>query len=354
MNVFPGKEKFKKKIEGKEVALFLLQNSEKLQVAITNYGARIVSILTPDKNGILQEVVAGFNTLDKYLNASEIYHGAIIGRYANRIAKGKFILGSKEFNLATNNPPNHFHGGIKGFHSVVWDAEQQNKNKLVLNYFSKDGEEGYPGNLNVTVTYFLTNKNELKINFKATTDQATIINLTNHAYFNLNGIGSGNILNHQLQINADNFKPIDETSIPYGNLEPVVNSPFDFRIATTIGQRINENNKQLINGSGYDHNFVLVKKTNELALAAKAVGDKSGIELNVFTTEPGLQLYTGNFMKGNNSFKGNFRDEHRTAFCLETQHYPDSPNQPLFPSTALYKGEVYQSETIFQFATQPN
>ncbi len=347
------KENFDKEIEGKLVSLYILKATSNLQVAITNYGARIVSILVPGKNGVIQEVVAGFDSLDGYLNTSEIYHGAIIGRYANRIAKGKFKLDSKEYQLAVNNPPNHLHGGIKGFHDVVWDAEQANDTTLVLHYFSKDGEEGYPGNLKVQVTYTVTKENELKIDFEASTDKTTILNLTNHAYFNLNGIGSGSILNHELQINADHYTPIDQTSIPLGHLQPVANTPFDFRTPTTIGKRINAPDEQLKNGSGYDHNYALNKIENELTVAAIATGDKSGITLKVLTTEPGMQLYTGNFMGGENRFKSDVTDDQRTAFCLETQHFPDSPNQPNFPSSVLKKGEVYKSQTIFQFNYQP-
>ena len=344
------KENFEKEIEGNQVSLYILKATNDLQVSITNYGARIVSILVPGKNGAIQEVVAGFDSLDGYLNTSEIYHGAIIGRYANRIAKGKFTLDSKEYQLAVNNPPNHLHGGIKGFHDKVWDAKQMNETTLVLHYFSKDGEEGYPGNLNVQVTYTVTAENELKISFEASTDKTTLLNLTNHAYFNLNGIGSGSILNHELQINADHYTPIDKTSIPLGHLQPVANSPFDFRTPTTIGKRINEPNEQLKNGSGYDHNYALNKNADELSVAAFATGDKSGITLKVLTTEPGMQLYTGNFMGGENRFKSDVIDEQRTAFCLETQHFPDSPNKPQFPSTILKKGEVFKSETIFQFS----
>lgn len=349
----PGRKDFQKKIDGKETDLFVLKNAHGVQAAVTNYGARLVSLITPDKSGNLVDIVVGFDTVGGFKNSPDAYYGATVGRYANRIANGKFLLDGVEYVLAVNNGPNHLHGGIKGFHDVVWDAELLDETSLLLTYKSADGEEGYPGNLDVELVYQLTNENELKLSFKAVTDRTTIVNLTNHAYFNLNGQGSGTIENHLLQINADHYTPIDETSIPYGVLEPVAGTPFDFRKPVAIGTKINEDHVQLQNGGGYDHNFVLNKTSGEkLGFAAGALGDQTGIYMEVFTQEPGMQLYTGNFMKGQNKIKGGFTDEKRTAFCLETQHFPDSPNRPAFPSTILQPEDVYQTETVFRFSVK--
>lgn len=329
--------------------LFILKNKH-ITAAVTNYGARWVSMIIPDKNGILTDVVTGFDSLNGFIHSTEAYYGATVGRYANRIAKGKFELEGNTYTLATNIPPNHLHGGIIGFHAMVWEVLKAEENFLELVYFSKDMEEGYPGNLSVRVTYLLTDEDEMKINFEATTDCTTVVNLTNHAYFNLNGQGSGNIYDHRLTINADHFTPVDETSIPYGTYAEVRDTPFDFRGGKLIGADIEQDHQQIKYGSGYDHNFVLNKTTGELSFAAEAVGDRSGIKMQVFTTEPGLQLYTGNFMAGNNLLKGGLMDQRRYAFCLETQHYPDSPNKPGFPSTVLHSRETYESVSIFRFS----
>lgn len=346
----PNKESFQDTIDGKKVDLFILSN-EKAEVAITNYGARIVSYLVLDKEGRQTDIVVGFDSLEGYLGAEERYYGAIVGRYANRIARGKFALEGKEYKLATNNAPNHLHGGKKGYQDVVWTVVEATPQSLTLKYFSPDGEEGYPGNMDITVRYSLSG-DDLVLDFDATTDKATVFNITNHAYFNLNGQGSGTILDHQLMINADHYTPIDETSIPLGEIAPVEGTPFDFRTPTAIGSRIDEEDRQLKNGTGYDHNFVLNSKgDHQLLLAARAVGDKSGIVLEVLTTEPGIQLYTGNFMKAHHSIKYGYRDQKREAFCLETQHFPDSPNQPEFPSTVLEPGERFNSQTIFRVHT---
>jgi aldose 1-epimerase len=346
----PEQTDYQKIIDGKPTDLYVLKNSKGMIAAITNYGGRLVSLVVPDKNGAPVDVIVGFNSVKEFKNCPEPYYGATIGRFANRIAKGKFNLEGKEYSLATNNAPNHLHGGPKGFHNVVWDAEQLNEKSLLLTYLSVDGEEGYPGNLTVELVYSVTEENELKINFKAATDKTTIINLTNHAYFNLNGQGSGSILNHELEINADYFTPIDETSIPTGVLQPVAGTAFDFRHPVTIGSRINEEDMQLKNGVGYDHNFVLNKKPGEKSgFAAKAVGDKTGIVMEVHTEEPGLQLYTGNFMKGENKIKGGKTDDFRSAFCLETQHFPDSPNRSSFPSVILEPEDAYRTESTFRF-----
>lgn len=346
----PHKESFQSAIDGKKVDLFVLSKGQ-TEVAITNYGARIVSYIVPDKEGRKTDIVVGFDSLEGYLRAEERYYGAIVGRYANRIAKGRFTLEGKEYVLAVNNAPNHLHGGRKGYQDVVWDVVGSSDDSLTLKYFSPDGEEGYPGNLDVTVKYTLSG-NDLVMDFEATSDKTTVFNITNHAYFNLNGQGSGTILDHQLMINADRYTPIDETSIPFGELSPVEGTPFDFRTPAPIGSRIEEEHGQLKNGTGYDHNFVLNRtEGDQLQSAARAVGDKSGIVLEVLTTEPGIQLYTGNFMKAHHQIKYGFRDEKRAAFCLETQHYPDSPNQPQFPSTVLRPGERFRSQTIFRVHT---
>lgn len=304
-----------------------------------------------DKEGKRTDIVVGFDSLNGYLQAEERYYGAIVGRYANRIAKGRFTLEGKEYTLVTNNGVNHLHGGTKGYQDVVWEVEQASDESLTLKYFSKDGEEGYPGNMNITVRYTLT-RTDLVMDYEATTDKTTVFNITNHAYFNLNGQGSGTILNHQLMINADYYTPIDDTSIPTGEIAKVEGTPFDFRTPMPIGSRIEAEDEQLRNGSGYDHNYVL-NRTNDhqLTLAARAVGDKSGIVLEVLTTEPGVQLYTGNFMEAHHHIKYGFRDERRSAFCLETQHFPDSPNHPQFPSTVLKPGERFTSQTIFRVHT---
>jgi aldose 1-epimerase len=281
------------------------------------------------------------------VSSTEPYFGATIGRYGNRIAKGKFTLDGKEYTLPANNGPNTLHGGKKGFQDVVWDAKQLNDSTLELSYVSPDMEEGFPGNLNVKVTMAITSGNELTFDYEATTDKKTVVNLTNHAFFNLNGEGSGEINDHILQINADKYTPVDSTLIPLGTNEPVDSTPFDFRKPTAIGARINADNQQLKNGMGYDHNFVL--NGTGMKHAATATGNKSGIVMQVYTAEPGLQFYSGNFMKGKNSFKNGGKDNFRTAFCLETQHFPDSPNQPSFPSTVLEPGKTYKTRSVYKF-----
>lgn len=348
--MIPDPNAFQQTIEGKSTDLFVLKNKNNMQVAITNYGGRIVSIVVPDKNGNPTDVVIGFDNIAGYI-APEPYFGAIIGRYGNRIAKGKFMLNGQEYTLPINNGPNSLHGGVKGFSNQVWEAEQTNDTTLILTYLSKDGEEGYPGNLNVKVIYILDDNNGLHINYEATTDKATVVNLTNHAYFNLNGIGSGTIENHMLMIAANNYTPVDDTLIPLGIIDPVAGTPFDFRTATAIGEHINDDNLQLQYGAGYDHNYVLDAYDHiKTELAARATGDKSGIVLEVFTQEPGVQFYTGNHLKGEHTIKGGYKDEKRTAFCLETQHFPNSPNQPSFPTTVLQPDEVYKTTTIYRFS----
>ncbi|HUP14119.1 MAG TPA: aldose epimerase family protein [Niastella sp.] len=342
--------RFRQKLEGKDIGLVVIRNSKGLQAAITNYGARWVSLLAPDKAGMIQDVVIGYDSIAGYLTSPETYYGATIGRCANRISKGTFYLDGKKYQLTPNHPSGHLHGGKKGFHAVGWDFEKVGGDSVTLSYKSKDGEEGYPGNLKAQVTYSLTEMNEMQISFQAETDETTIVNLTNHAYFNLNGQGHGTILNHALQINADHYTPMDVDSIPVGDIVAVTGTPFDFRTLTAIGERIKDENVQLKNGKGYDHNFVLNKRGDALTIAATAIGDATGIRMDVYTTEPGIQLYTGNFMTGQNILKGGNKDEYRSAFCLETQHFPDAPNHETFPSIVLQPGETYNTTTVFRFS----
>lgn len=346
-------EDFKTTVNGKKTDLFVLENKRGMKVAITNYGGRIVSWMAPDKNGEYDDIVLGFDSIQGYLNANEIYFGALIGRYANRIDEGEFALNGEKYSLATNNGPNHLHGGPGGFHNVVWDAKKLNNRHLVLHYISEDGEEGYPGKLKVQVQYILTDDNELKMDYTATTNEATVLNLTNHAFFNLGGAASGTINDHKLMINADRYTPIDSTLIPTGEIASVENTPFDFTEPTAIGKRISEENKQLRHGAGYDHNFVLnKKKKGTLTVAAKVRDPESGRVMKVLTTEPGIQFYGGNFLDGSDTGKEGKPYKHRTAFCLETQHFPDSPNQPNFPSTVLEPDSVYHSLSVYRISTK--
>jgi aldose 1-epimerase len=347
----PSPSGFEKTIDGKQNHLYILKNKNGAQAAITNYGAHLVSLAVPDKTGKLTDVVIGFPNTDDYRKSLMAFYGATIGRYGNRIAKGHFVLEGRRYNLFINNKPNTLHGGKQGFNDVVWDAKQINDNTVTLTYLSKDMEEGYPGNLNCSVTYELTDDNAVKISYEATTDKTTIVNLTNHSYFNLNGIGSGTILNHTVEVKAADYTPIDTTSIPQGPIAPVAGTPFDFTKPATIGSRINDNNEQLKNGKGYDHNFVLDKHDITTPIAT-VIGDKSGIKMEIFTTEPGLQFYSGNFMTGANTMLGGKTDDYRTGFAMETQHYPDSPNRPDFPSTVLKLGEVYKTVTIYKFSVE--
>lgn len=351
--VLPDAKAFQSTVDGKPTDLYVLKNKNNVQAAITNYGGRLVSLLVPDKDGKMTDVIVGYDSISKYVNRPESFFGALIGRYGNRIAKGKFKLNGQEYTLATNNSPNHLHGGKKGFGAVVWDAKKLNDQSLELTYLSKDMEEGYPGNLHAKVTYTLTDSNELKIDYEATTDKATVVNLTNHAYFNLNGQGSGEIGNHLLMVNADNYTPVDSTLIPTGKIEPVAGTPFDFRQPAAIGARVDADNPQIKNGHGYDHNFVLnANKGTGLNEAATVQGNLSGIFMEVLTLEPGVQFYGGNFMSGANTLKAGKKDDHRTAFCLETQHYPDSPNQPNFPTTTLKPGQVYKTTSVYKFSVK--
>jgi len=342
------KEHFGKTNDGKNVDLFYLTNKNGTVVKITNYGGIITSIIVPDKNGKFDDIVLGFNTLNKYLKAHP-YFGAIIGRYANRISKAKFFLNGNEYKLATNNGKNHLHGGIKGFDKVLWKAKEikkENEICLKLSYLSKDGEEGYPGNLSIIVTYSLTNNDELKIDYEAETDKATPINLTNHSYFNLKGAGKSDILSHVLTIYADKYTPVDKGLIPTGELKKVKGTPMDFLKPYAIGLRIKE-----VKG-GYDHNFVLNHKKGILSPAARVYEPETGRVIEILTTQPGIQFYSGNFLNGTIKGKNGKQYNKHYGFCLETQHFPDSPNLPNFPSTILKPGEKYSQTTIYKFYTK--
>lgn len=345
----PDKAAFQDTVGGKQTSLYILKNTKGMTAAITNYGGRLVGLWVQDTKGTPVDVVVGFDSLQHYIQSTEPYFGATIGRVGNRIAKGKFTLDGKEYTLFTNNGPNTLHGGKKGFGDVVWEATQLGDSTLQLHYLSKDGEEGFPGNLDVTVVYTLTNNNEVRIDYKAITDKKTVVNLTNHAFFNLNGEGSGTINNHILQINASQYTPVDATLIPLGQHQQVAGTPFDFTKPTAIGACVDADNEQLKFGKGYDHNFVLDKNGASMSHAATITGDKSGIEMRVYTQEPGLQFYGGNFMQSQNTFKSGAKDDFRTAFCLETQHFPDSPNQPGFPPIVLVPGQTYQTTSVYQF-----
>ena len=340
--------------DGTPVEMFTLTNASGIEVKAITYGGIIVSVKTPDRDGRMADIVLGFDSLDGYLTAHP-YFGAIVGRYGNRIAKGQFTLEGKTYSLAKNDGPNHLHGGLKGFDKVVWKGRSFKDARgvgVVLTRTSPDGEEGYPGNLTSTITYTLSDRNELKVDYEATTDKTTVHNITQHSYFNLAGAGSGDILGHVMIIDADRFTPVDETLIPTGELAPVEGTPLDFRKPTAIGARIGDAHEQLKRGKGYDHNFVLNRKGAGLSRAAVVVDPKSGRALEVSTTEPGVQFYSGNFLDGTIKGKGGHAYALRTGFCLETQHYPDSPNQPSFPTTVLKPGETYKSTTVFMFGVQ--
>lgn len=343
---------FQKTIDGKVTNLYLLKNDQ-IKVYITNYGGRIVSLLTPDRSGQIGDVVLGFKSIDDYLSANGPYHGALIGRVGNRIAKGKFKLGSETYSLPINNNENHLHGGPEGFNNQVWEVKAADDSSITMNYFSSDGEMGYPGNLDVEVMYSLNDENELLITYKAKTDKSTPVNLTNHAFFNLAGEANGTINDHLLKLNADHFTPVDKTLIPLGENRSVEGTPFDFRTPKTIGRDLNlqETDLQMEYGGGYDHNFVLNKEKDvEMSLAAYVIDPKSGRRMDIFTEEPGIQFYGGNFMDGSDIGKYGKKFLYRESFALETQHFPDSPNQPSFPNTILNPGEVYQSKSAYKFS----
>jgi aldose 1-epimerase len=344
---------FGKTGNGQAVEIYTLTNAQGVEMRVITYGGIITSLKVPDRHGQFGDVVLGFDTLDGYLKDSP-YFGALIGRYGNRIAKGQFVLDGKTYTLATNNGPNHLHGGVKGFDKVVWNAvpgENADGVSLTLTRTSPDGEEGYPGKLLVTVRYTLTDTNELAIEYRATTDKPTPVNLTQHSYFNL-AADAGDILGHELTIHATKYTPVDNTLIPTGELAPVQGTPFDFQKSTAIGARIDTDNVQLKNGLGYDHNWVLDRSGPGLRAAARLAEPKSGRTLEIATTEPGLQFYSGNFLDGTITGKGGRVYGRRTGLCLETQHYPDSPNHPDFPSTILQPGQTYSSRTVLTFTVQ--
>lgn len=342
--------------EGTPVELFTLRNAKGFEAKITNYGGIVVSLKVPDKSGQFGDVVLGFDTLEGYLSPEYVksnpYFGALIGRYGNRIGKAKFSLAGKEYKLAANNGVNHLHGGVKGYDKVLWDARmlQGDEPALQLHYLSKDGEEGYPGNLDITAVYTLTNDYGLKVDFTATTDKETVVNLTHHSYFNL--AGKGDILGHEVMINSDKTTPVDSGLIPTGELRPVKGTPFDFNTPTAIGARINQDDEQLKFGKGYDHNWVINKAAGELALMARVYEPGSGRVLEVLSTEPALQFYSGNFLDGTLKGKGGWVYQFRNGFCMEPQHYPDSPNKPAFPSTVLKPGETYKNTILYRFSTR--
>ncbi|MFC1661855.1 aldose epimerase family protein [Gemmatimonadota bacterium] len=338
--------------DGQDVGLFTMTNPTGIEVKAITYGGIIVSLKTPDTTGQLADIVLGYDDLQGYLDASP-YFGAIIGRYGNRIGGARFELEGETFTLAANDGPNHLHGGMQGFDKVVWDGEPFETDSsvgVVFSYTSLDGEEGYPGTLQTQVTYTLSDSDELIVDYLATTDQPTPVNLTQHSYFNLAGHGAGDILNHQLMIAADHMTPVDATLIPTGELAPVEGTPFDFRTPHGVGERISVDDPQIGFGGGYDHNFVLNgTSAGELILAARVSEPTTGRTLEILTSEPAIQFYSGNFLDGTITGKDGAVYEHRTGFCLETQHYPDSPNKTGFPSTILRPGEEYRSQTVFRF-----
>lgn len=355
----PGKTKsglnpadFESLVDGKQVELFVLENKNGAEATITNYGAKIVSLMVADNKGTLVDVVLGHDTLAEYLKSEEPYFGAVCGRTGNRIAKGKFTLEGKEYTLAINNGPNNLHGGLKGFNSVVWDAKQLDKQTVELTYLSKDGEEGFPGNLLTKITYTLSDENALEISYHATTDKTTILNLTNHSYFNLSGAGDAYIGDHLLQMNAAEYLPTDDTAIPYGDPAKVIGTPMDFTTPKEIGSRINEKFEQLVFGNGYDHTYILDDKSGKLVLALTCSSPKTGIVMDTLTTEPGVQVYTGNWMTGNFVAKQGKKYPARSAVCFETQHFPDSINKPEYPTVILKPTETFESKTVYKFYTK--
>lgn len=345
---------FQTEIDGKMTDLYILKNKNGYEVAVTNYGGSLVAIMVPDKDGQVANVIQGHDNIQDAINSPEPFLSTLVGRYGNRIAKGKFTLEGKEYSLSINNGPNHLHGGPTGFHARVWDAEQLSENSLKLHYLSADGEEGFPGNLDMTVVYTFTDDNELVIDYTGTTDKTTVVNMTNHGFFSLTGIANPTptIEDLECEINADYYVPIDDTSIPTGEIESVKGTPFDFTTPHAVGERIDADHIQTKRGAGYDHCFVLNKKQpGELTFAARVVEPKSGRMMEVYTTEPGVQVYTDNWADG---YKGQHGATfpRRSAICFEAQHFPDSPNHPYFPSVVLKPGEVYTQKNIYKFGVR--
>ena len=340
---------------GAAVTLYTLANQKGVTVKIMNYGGIIQSVVAPDRNGHKADIVLGFDSLDEYIEHNSPFFGALVGRYANRIAHAKFSLDGNEYHLEANDHGNTLHSGTHGFDKQVWTPRELPDGALELMLLSKDGDEGFPGNLKVTVVYRLSEENELSIDYSATTDKDTVVNFTNHSYFNLKGAGAGDILSHEIAINADRFTPVDAGLIPTGELRPVDGTPFDLRKKTSrIGAHIDDNDEQIRLGHGYDHNFVLSRNGTGLSGAARVEDPSSGRVLEVYTTQPGVQFYTGNFLDGTIKGKGGKTYLHRGGFCLETQHFPDSPNQPKFPTTVLKKGAAFHSKTVFKFSVAEN
>jgi aldose 1-epimerase len=346
------KADFGKTSDGTAVQIFTLTNEHGLEARICTYGGAVVSLKTPDRAGKMDDIVLGFDALEGYLNPAVPYFGALIGRYGNRIGHAKFTLEGKEYKLPANDGANTLHGGPKGFDKVVWTPRMLPDGGLELIYSSKDNEQGFPGTLKATVQYHLTAANELKIEYSATTDKPTVVNLTNHSYFNLKGAGNGTILDHVVTVKASKFTPVDSGLIPTGELKPVAGTPFDFTKPTAIGARIGQNDEQLKLGRGYDHNFVLDRTGAGMSLAAHVEEPTTGRVMDVETTEPGLQFYTGNFLDGTLKGKGGHMYQQRFAFCMETQHYPDSPNKPSFPTTELKPGQTYKTTTLYRFSVK--
>lgn len=343
-------ENFDTTICGKRVGLYILRNASGMEVCITNYGGRIVSIMVPDRNGKFQDVVLGHDTIDDYVNIDGNF-GALIGRYGNRINKGRISIDGTEYQLPQNNFGHCLHGGPVGFHHKVWDAVQPDGSTLELHLQSPDGEAGFPGNLNVKVVYTLSNDNSLKIEYTATTDKPTVVNLTNHSYFNLSGNPANDILDETVMFNADGFTPIDSTFMTSGEIRSVEGTPFDFRRGKAVGRDIDADDEQLKNGMGFDHNMVLNTGGDISVLAGRIEDSRSGISMEIYTTEPGIQFYTGNFLDGSVKGKRGIYYQKRSAICVETQHFPDSPNQPNYPSTLLRPGETYSSTCVYKFGT---
>jgi aldose 1-epimerase len=350
---FPSEDAFTDTVDGQQVKLFTLSNANGIKVALSNYGARVVGFWLPDANDQMTDIVLGLPDLKSYRLPAAKFFGSIAGRYCNRIAKGAFSLDGVNYQLDLNNGPNSLHGGTTGFHSRVWEGTQQGEQAVVFSYLSADGEEGYPGNMIIKVTYRLTDANELFMEYAATSDKRTVVNVTNHNFWNLNGEGSGTINDHELTIAASRFTPVDSTLIPTG-ISSVVATPFDFMQPIAIGKRVGDTSSEQIRfGGGYDHNFVLDSLSKGAPVfAARVKGNKSGIVMDIFTTEPGIQFYGGNFMKGEQKLKSGAKDDYRTAFCVETQHFPNSPNQPNFPSTVLEPNTKFVSVTVHRFSIE--